>query len=264
MALLNLLLLPILAALGLFTPDGDGGSGDGADKGTAGGPAGAQGNTSGNAGDATGSASGAAAGATKPADTKTKPAGGQAQPGNKGPIQPGDVEALQRELETARRDAGKYRAAGIQAIAEALGIELPNDKGEEGQQAAIVALQKEINSLRDESRSNAINAAFERVVGELGAKPVLTRRYVEDQLKTLDPKAGDFTANLKQIVQAAIDEEPALKATQAAARNGGEFTGGSGATTFTREQIAAMSQEEFEKNLPAIDAQMKASGGRLQ
>jgi hypothetical protein len=216
-ALLNLLLLPILAALGLFTADGGGAPGDagaGGNAGTAGGQAG--GNTSGG-GQGTGQGGATASGKTD--------AGGQAPPAQQGTALE-DVARLQAELNTARAEAGRYRAAGIQAIADALGIKLPKGEGEEGQEAAITTLQREINDLRTEARANAINAAFERVVGQLGAKPVLTRRYVDGQLADLDPKAADFTQKLEQIVQAAINEEPALKATQAAARSGGEFSGG--------------------------------------
>jgi hypothetical protein len=205
-ALLNLLLLPILAALGLFSADGGGAPGD----------AGAGGNTSGG-GQGTGQ-SGATGASGKP------DAGGQAQPTQQGTALE-DVARLQAELNTARAEAGRYRAAGIQAIADALGIKIPKGDGDEGQEAAIATLQREINDLRTEARANAITAAFERVVGKLGAKPVLTRRYVDGQLADLDPKAADFTQKLEQIVQAAIDEEPALKAAQAAARSGGEFNG---------------------------------------
>lgn len=212
MALLNLLLLPILAALGLFTPGAGEGGGD------------------------------------PPADPPKDPPADPPKNGPKDPPvpKPGDLPAdppapapqagtsledvakLQRELNEARAQAGQYRTAGIQAIASALGLELPKIKGEEGQEAAITQLQTEITSLRTENRTNAIEAGLERTFSALGAKPMLTRRYIADQLKDLDPKTDDFTDKLKAIVQAAIDEEPALKATQAAPRSGGEFTGDGG------------------------------------
>ena len=236
MALFNLLLIPILMALGLFETNGAG-AGDGGAGGNAGAPdqpaAGAGGAAAGAAAGSAGSGAaqpaGGASGAPAAGAAGAKPAaGGQAPPAPQAGTQLADVERLQNELNQARADAGKYRAAGIQAIAEALGIELPKLKGDDDQASAITQLQTEITSLRDEAKRGAIDATFERVVGQLGAKPVLTRRYIEAQLKDLDPKAADFSDKIKAIVQAAIDEEPALKAAQAAARSGGEFNGGAG------------------------------------
>lgn len=258
MALLNLLLIPILAALGLFeTASGDGGgaAGDGgaSDSGKSGSGSGTPGNqgaqggsgaAAAGAGGSAGSAPAQAAGngsAGKAAGDGQAPAGGQAPPQQGTSLT--DIETLQRELNEARAEAGKYRAAGIQAVAAALGIELPRTKGEEGQEAAIAQLQKEINSLRDENRRNAIDAAFERAVSKVGARPVLTRRYVADQLADLDPKADDFATQLEQIVQAAIDEEPALKAAQATAVSGGEFNGEGGGTS----EYASMSIDDLRK-----------------
>ncbi len=223
MALLNLLLLPILAALGLFDASGESGS-----AGTSGGAA--TGTATGGDGGGTPAQQGAGAtgGASGAAGAPPAAAGGQEPPKPQQGTSLEDVAKLQRELNEARQQAGQYRAAGIQAIASALGIELPKAKGEEGQDAQLGALQKEINDLRTESRENAITAAFERTATKLSVKPVLTRKYVADQLRELDPKADDFTTKLEQIVQAAVDEEPALKAAQAASRSGGEFNNGNG------------------------------------
>lgn len=235
MALLNLLLLPILAALGLFT-DGDGGSGG------AGGDGGTGGGVSGGAGGSTD----AGAGGQGDGGTGSGSGSGGGAGGNTTPPQQGtsleDVARLQRELDEARRDAGKYRAAGIQAIAQALGIELPKAKGDEGQEAALSQLQQEITNLRTEARENAIAAGLERVFTKLGANPRVARPYIDRKLKDLDPKADDFGTKLEKIVQEAIDEEPALKAPQVARRSGGEFNG-NGASSGESEdptKLAAM------------------------
>lgn len=226
MALLNLLLLPILAALGLFDANGDaggsgasgdaGGSGDG---GNAGGGTQAGGRTAGEQG-------GASSGAASGSGSASAGQGATPPPAPQQGTSLQDVEKLQRELNEARGEAAKYRAAGLRTIAQALGIELPAEKDDDDQKGAIASLQKEIDTLRSEARTNAIEAAFERTIAKLGAKPVLTRRYVAAQIEALDPKADDFASKLEQIVQAAIDEEPALKAAQAASRSGGEFNAG--------------------------------------
>lgn len=257
MALLNLLLIPILAALGLFDTDGGGGSTGAADGASGGGSpthTGSGGSSSGGtagggnqqpggaAASGSGSTGSAASGGAATGSAGASAAGGQAPPPQQGTSLE-DVAKLQRELNEARAQAGQYRAAGIQAIAQALGIELPKAKGEEGQEAQFAALQQEITALRTESRENALSAALERVFTKLGAKPTLARPYIAGQLKDLDPKADDFSTKLEQIVQAAIDEEPALKATQAAPRSGGEFNGGN----ETNPDLASMSVEDLRK-----------------
>ena len=222
MALLNLLITAVLTVIGLFTP-GDGGGDPPADP-----PA------------------------PKPADPPANPPGpAPADPpapkaGDPPPPQQGtsleDVEKLQRELNEARTQAAGYRNAGIQALAKALGIELPKGKGEEGQEAAIAALQKEITDLRTEARSGKLDAGLERAFTKLGANPRVTRPYIDAQLKDLDPKAEDFNEKLEKIVQEAIDEEPALKQAQAARRSGGEFNGNGGSSGETEDptKLAAL------------------------
>lgn len=256
MALLNLLLIPFLTALGLLetatggdgsgSSDAGGGTGGNAggttDKGAAGAGSGTSAGGQGAAG-ASGSAGGTPTASGVAGKGGTAGAGGQAPPPQQGTSLE-DIAKLQRELNEARQQAGQYRTAGIQAIAAALGIDLPKPKGgDDGQEAAIAQLQQEITTLREEARSGKLDATFERVVSKLGAKPVLTRRYVDGQLKDLDPKADDFTTKLEQIVQAAIDEEPALKATQAASRSGGEFNGGNEADG----DAGALSVEDLRK-----------------
>lgn len=230
MALLNLLLIPILAALGLFDGNGDGGSGG--DAGTGGASGGSPAN---------GGASGGAGGAGQGGGTSGSTASGGSGSGGQAPPQQGtsleDVEKLQRELNEARQQAAGYRNAGIQAIAAALGIELPKGKGDEGQEAAITMLQKEITDLRTEARESRLAVGLERAFTKLGANPKVTAPYIAAKVKDLDPKAADFTEKLEQIVQEAIDEEPALKAAQVARRSGGEFNGNGASSGETEDPL---------------------------
>lgn len=250
MALVNLLISAALVALGLFDTDGGGGSGgssgegggSGSGTGAGGSSTGGNGGGSGGAGAAgSGSAGAGAAGGAAGGAGGQAGQGGQASSGQQGTSLE-DVEKLQRELNEARGEAAKYRTAGIQAIASALGIELPKAKGDEGQEAAVAALQTEINALRTEARTNAIDAGLERVFTKLSANPRVTRPYIERHLKDLDPKSEDFGTKLEQIVQAAIDEEPALKAAQVARRSGGEFNGNGSSSNEDNDptKLAAM------------------------
>jgi hypothetical protein len=219
-ALINLLLLAVFAVIGLFTP-GEGGGDPPADP-----PAPKPGDPP------------ADPPGPKPADPPAPKPGDPPAPPAPAP-QAGtsleDVQKLQRELNEARTQAAGYRNAGIQALAKALGIDLPKGKGEEGQEAALAQLQTEITTLRDEARGGKIDAGLERVFTKLSVNPRVARPYIERQLKDLDPKADDFTTKLEQIVQAAIDEEPALKAAQAARRSGGEFNGNGAASSGETE-----------------------------
>lgn len=243
MTLLNLLLLPLIAVLGLFLPDGGGASDAGAGAsgsqggGTAGGANAAtgEGGATGSGSAGTGAAGGAAGGAAQE--------GGQAATSAQAGTSSVNVEALQRELNTARSDAGRYRTAAtatLAALAKHLGIELDIDgKGKFDPEDATAKLQREIDALRAENRSNALAVSLERVFTKLGANPKVTGPYIASKVKDLDPKADDFTTKLEQIVQEAIDEEPALRAAQVARRSGGEFNG-NGSTSAEVEDPAKL------------------------
>lgn len=246
MTLLNLLLLPLIAVLGLFLPDGGGASDAGAGAsgaqggGTAGGANAAtgEGGATGSGSAGTGAAGGAAGGAAQE--------GGQAATSAQAGTSSVNVEALQRELNTARSDAGRYRTAAtatLAALAKHLGIELDIDgKGKFDPEDATAKLQREIDALRAENRSNALAVGLERVFTKLGANPKVTGPYIASKVKDLDPKADDFTTKLEQIVQEAIDEEPALRAAQVARRSGGEFNGNGSASAEVEDpaKLAAL------------------------
>ena len=213
MALLNLLLLPVLVALGLLKPDGDGGTGEGggeppADKDKK--PDGKEGSGSGG--------TGAGSGGSGDTITLTK----------------AEHDALQRQIKEARGDASKYRTNGIRAIAAALGVELPEGEDKDSDKA-LQTLQSRIDSMEKESRDNKIEAVFTRVANKVGVKPGLTLKYLKADgvFDQMDHRATDFEGQIEQAVRAAAAEEESLLVKQESGtpgQSGAEFTSSDGKT----------------------------------
>lgn len=206
--------------------DDDGSSDDDSDKGDDNGKAGDDGG--GDAADDTASSRKAA----KPAAPK----------GGKGEDTATQIARLTKELEDARRDAGKARtdakkqaaeeakASLVQELGKALGLVKDDDKDAAPPDPA--KLQQAIESATAAHRETAIELAVFKGASKHDADPsaLTDSRAFMAKLAKLDPSADDFNRKVGEAIKAAVADNPKLKASGqvSAASASGEFTGGTG------------------------------------
>lgn len=92
----------------------------------------------------------------------------------------------------------------------------------------------------DAQRELAVYRAAATVTGA-DAPTLLDSRTFLTAIKDIDPTDS---AALKAAVVKALTDNPRLKATQAAGKSGGDFTGGTGEGTITAERFAKMTAAE--------------------
>lgn len=154
---------------------------------------------------------------------------------------------VQRELRRGRDDAGRYRSERdavkteaddrIQAILKTLGVE--SGENEDPEQAAAQA--------REQAEADAREARVELAVFKAApdknadATALLDSRSFLDRVKDLDPTDTDALA---AAIGQAVEDNPRLAATQAAARSSADFTGGDGDGAITQEKFDGMDMTE--------------------
>ncbi|MEE1814217.1 hypothetical protein PUR59_04175 [Streptomyces sp. SP18ES09] len=214
--------------------DGDdsgssGDAGDGDDSGPSDGDDSGDGQTGGD----TAAAEDAGRKAAKPAPPK----------GGKGGEDPAaQVARLTKELEDARKDAGKARtdakkqaaeeakASLVQELGKALGLVKDDDKDAAPPDPA--KLTAEIERATAAHRQTATELAVFKGASKHGADPdsLTDSRAFMAKLAKLDPGADDFSKKVGEAIKAAVADNPKLKAAgqASAASASGEFTGGTG------------------------------------
>lgn len=170
-------------------------------------------------------------------------------------------EQLQARLTKARRDAKSAKGMGkaerekreaaerqLSAIATALGLK-PEDNDPEKLQAALSTTQVELRQERVE------NALYREAVKQ-GAKPEHLLRWLKGggELADLDPSSDTFKSDLRQLVTDTLEEQSDLKAAPGApggagaGRSGGEF-GGAGTKSLDERIAEAQSKGDFKETI---------------
>jgi hypothetical protein len=162
------------------------------------------------------------------------------------------IARLTREVESARKEAGKQRVNAKQAAADearndtlskvlaALGVEQDGSK-----KASLEDVQAE-SAKKDASLAQlaAENLVLRRA-GALGADAdkLLNWSPFTNAVGKLDPSADDYQTQVDQLITEQKTSNPFL-ATQAVGKSGSEI-GGSGQAAITKERFDAMSGEEL-------------------
>ncbi|WP_327169557.1 hypothetical protein [Streptomyces subrutilus] len=151
------------------------------------------------------------------------------------------VARLTKELEDARKEAGKARtdakkqaaeeakASLVQELGKALGLVKDDDKDAAPPDPA--KLTAEIERATAAHRQTATELAVFKGASKHGADPdsLTDSRAFMAKLAKLDPAADDFAKKVNEAIKAAVADNPKLKAGQASAASAsGEFTGGTG------------------------------------
>lgn len=140
----------------------------------------------------------------------------------------------------------------------------PDSKDEDDPKKVAEKATAERDATNQELRALRIERAADKAARKHGADPdaLTDSKAFEKAAEGLDPEADDFASKLDELVKTTVENNPKLKAGQAPSRSGSEFTGGSGnKSTFSRSQIAGMSQKEYADNEEAILKAM--SEGRI-
>ncbi|XUM01231.1 hypothetical protein ACQ86F_31625 [Streptomyces venezuelae ATCC 10712] len=152
------------------------------------------------------------------------------------------IARLTKELEDARKDAGKARtdakkqaaeeakASLVQELGKALGLVKDDDKDAAPPDPA--KLTAEIERATAAHRQTATELAVFKGASKHGADPdsLTDSRAFMAKLAKLEPGADDFSKKVGEAIKAAVADNPKLKAAgqASAASASGEFTGGTG------------------------------------
>lgn len=143
--------------------------------------------------------------------------------------------ALTLRKENTRGRTGAKAAAADQArtelaqhLAKALGLTDDDDAGK----VTPEQLTADLTAARDQARTAAVQLELYRTAAQHGAVAGdLLSLVVLRDTAGLDPAAPDFRDKVVAAAQAAVQANPILRAAPAAAKSGGEFTGGPGGTS---------------------------------
>lgn len=238
------LLATLTGVLGFLALTGDGGGDGGTVSGEGGAPApgGADGQGGGaGQGDPTGAAEG---------QPDTKPAAGKTLTQD----EVNELIAKAKASERAKATAEAAEAAKRAKMDEA--DRLKAEKADADKKAVEAVERANQRAVRSDAKLEAVAA---------GVKPDRVDHFMRlldlsdvavDDNGDPDPKA------IKRAVKEALAAVPEFKGEASPAGSSGEFGSDNGTPTFTREQIAKMSAEEFAKNEAAIDAATKAGAIR--
>ncbi|MFC8267808.1 hypothetical protein ACFUIZ_19055 [Streptomyces cinereoruber] len=179
---------------------------------------------------------------TDTAGRKPAPKPASSKGGKSGEDPAAQVARLTKELEDARKDAGKARteakrqaaeeakASLVQELGKALGLVKDDDKDAAPPDPA--KLQAAIESATAAHRETAIELAVFKGASKHGADPsaLTDSRAFMAKLGKLDPSDEGFTKKVGEAIKAAVADNPKLKAAGqvSAASASGEFTGGTG------------------------------------
>lgn len=149
------------------------------------------------------------------------------------------IARLQKELKTANGEAAKARTTAkkaaadearaeiVQELGKALGL-IKDDKDAPPDPAALTA---KIEQATAAHRETAVELAIYRHASAHGADPdaLTDSRAFLNSIKGLDPSEDGFAKKVQAAIKQAVADNPKLKAaSQAPARNSGDFSGGSG------------------------------------
>ncbi|MDN5687013.1 MAG: hypothetical protein L0G94_10140 [Brachybacterium sp.] len=195
-------------------------------------------------------------GTPTPADVRQaqeQAANGEGEQDGKKPLENLDP-ATRKELDEARSQAARYRTekntavqqaqqdakaeadARVQAILKAAGIET----GEQDDPEAAARADREAREQAEtDARSARVELAVYRAAADKNADAaaLLDSRSFLDRVQDVDPTDADA---ISEAIQKAVDANPRLAATQAAARSSADFTGGSGDGAITQEKFDEM------------------------
>ncbi|GAA1051396.1 hypothetical protein [Arthrobacter russicus] len=157
----------------------------------------------------------------------------------------------QKIIKDTRSEAANYRTkassadqasqATLDRIASALGL-----KGEEKPDPE--KLTAELGNAQEQARQRTVELAIYKAAGPNQANPdaLLDSASFLAKVRTLDPKAGDFTNQVTDAIKEAVTANQSLKAVRAAGASGTEFSGGSGEQgQITEAQLAQMTPEQI-------------------
>lgn len=142
----------------------------------------------------------------------------------------------QKVIRDTRKEAGDHRTKAndaetkhqqvLDGIAKALGVK--NDDGEQTPDAD--KLTADLQASQDTARQRAVELAVYRTASKHDGDPdaLLDSRKFADAVKGLDPDADGFGTKVADAIKKAVADNPKLKASQAPAASGAQFTGGSG------------------------------------
>lgn len=174
-------------------------------------------------------------------------------------------ESWRNEIKRLRQEAGERRngekqakdqhQATLDAIAKAIGAK---DDSKDPEQ-----LTKQLADTQAESKQRAVELAVYKTASKHSGDPdaLLDSRSFTKEVEQLEPTAPNFATQVDQAIKTAVENNPKLRASQGPAQRSSADTGGGsgGQRTFTRDEIANMSDTEYENNRDAIMAQL--SGG---
>jgi hypothetical protein len=181
-------------------------------------------------------------------DDKPKPKPPAKKPADEDPA--ATIARLQKELKQANADAGKARTNAkkaaadearteiVQELGKALGL-IKDDKDTPPDPAALTA---QIEKATAAHRETAVELAVYRGASKYGADPdaLTDSRAFLSSIKDLDPSDAGFAKQVQAAIKKAVDENPKLKAaSQAPARNSGDFSGGTGGRPKNDDSIEA-------------------------
>lgn len=141
---------------------------------------------------------------------------------------------------TAEEQAQQQADEKLQRVLEALGVEKNDDETPEK------AAERD-RQAREQAEADAKTARLELAVHRAAPKvnadatALLDSRAFTENARDLDPTDSDA---IRDAIKAAVDENPRLAATQAAARNSADFTGGSGDGAITTEKFKGMNLQQ--------------------
>ncbi|MFF4369636.1 hypothetical protein [Streptomyces sp. NPDC001594] len=153
------------------------------------------------------------------------------------------MKRLERELRTARSEAGKDRTAAkqqaaddaVKALTEKLGkaLGLVADEAPPDPAALAKAIQEKDSTLAERDaqlRARDVELAVWARAAKAGAKAdaLLDSRAFMKAASGLDPADKGFAAALDDAIKTAVKDNPSLAATPAATASGGDLSGGTG------------------------------------
>ncbi|MET0492911.1 MAG: hypothetical protein ABW000_07235 [Actinoplanes sp.] len=133
----------------------------------------------------------------------------------------------QRVISDLRRENAAKRTGG-QAGGNDQGQQSGQSSGQQPQGTNQAGKSDEdIQAAQATARDSVAQLSAFRAASRNGADPdaLLDSLAFVEKLKTLDPAAEDFTTKLSAAIKKAVEDNPKLKAVQAAGRSAGEFTG---------------------------------------
>lgn len=155
-----------------------------------------------------------------------------------------DLRAENGERRTKLTAAEQQQQDILKAFAKAAGIQLPDDSD---QQPDPAELTQKLTAAQERTRDAQAELIVWRNAKDLGVDPsaVTDSRAFERAIKDLDPTDAEaFAEAVKTAAKTAAENNPKLKAAQAATASGSDFTGGSGESAMNQEKFDSLTPSE--------------------